>query len=104
MSTLQTFLAEATTKGATDLETALLRLPEEKRNWSAGGTARSALDMVAEVAILNGATADAIKAHTFPAGFDYEAFTRQKTELSQDWPALKSLSASRRAANSRWAM
>lgn len=88
---LQTFLADAALKAAADLETALLRLPEDKRDWSAGGDARTALDMVAEVAILNGSTADTIETRAFPENFDFAAHTREKAELAKDWPALKAL-------------
>ena len=59
-STLQEFLAAATQKAATDLKEALLRLPEDKRNYQPAETSRSALDQVAECAILNGYTADLI--------------------------------------------
>lgn len=91
MNTLQTFLADATEKAASQLEAALMRLPEDKRSWSAGGDARSALDMVAEVAILNGTTAETIERRAFPANFDFAAYTHEKAELAQDWSALKSL-------------
>ncbi|HZP84342.1 MAG TPA: DinB family protein [Chthonomonadaceae bacterium] len=89
--TLQDFLADATQKAAADLEAALLRLPEDKRNWSPEGEARTALDMVAECAILNGTTADMIHTRTFPADFDYAKFGKAKTQLAQDWNALRSL-------------
>jgi uncharacterized damage-inducible protein DinB len=91
MSTLQTFLATAIAKATADLETALLRLPEEKRNWSAGGDARSALDMVAEIAILNGTVADTIQTRKGMTDFDYAAYTREKAALCEDWPALKKM-------------
>lgn len=87
---LQDFLAEGALKAALDLETALMRLPKDKRLWSVGGDARSALDMVAEVAMLNGTTADTLQNRAF-GDFDWAAYTREKAELAQDWPALKSL-------------
>lgn len=86
---LQTFLTTAIPKATQDLETALERLPDEKRNWSAGGDARSALDMVAEVAILNGTTAQTIQNRAFPGPFDWAAYSRDKDELAGNWPALK---------------
>lgn len=86
---VQNFLAAQAIKAAADLETALLRLPSDKRAWSAGGTARGALDMVAELAILNGTTAEAIEARAFPADFDFPAYTRDKDELSGDWGRLQ---------------
>ena len=89
-NTLQEFLATATQEAATELETALLRLPEDKRNWSPMGVARTALDMVAECAILNDIT-DIVQSRTFPADFDFAALGRAKSELSQDWNALRSV-------------
>lgn len=91
MNTLQTFLTTAIPKATGDLETALMRVPEDKRNWSAGGDARSSLDMVAEIAILNGVTANTLRTQAFPAEFDFAAYTRDKTELAQDWPSLKAM-------------
>ena len=88
---LQDFLANATQKAAADLEAALLRLPADKRNWSPQGDARTALDLVAECAILNGSTVDIIETRTFPADFSQPEFQRAKAELSQDWNALQSL-------------
>jgi hypothetical protein len=67
-NSLQFFLANAADKAATDLEAALLRVPEDKRLFSAGGDARSAGDVVAECAILNGSTAHAIEMRSFPTG------------------------------------
>ena len=91
MKTLQNFLAQATPKAAEDLETALLRLPEDKRNWSAGGDARSALDMVAEVALLNGTTAQTLENRRFPDDYDFAVYAQSKAELAQDWPTLKTM-------------
>jgi hypothetical protein len=89
--TLQRFLSNATPKAATDLESALLRLPEDKRGWSAEGKARTALDMVAECAILNGATAKMIIIRQFDAHFDMATFQKAKDDLGQDLEALKTL-------------
>jgi hypothetical protein len=89
--TLQEYLAVSTQKAADDLMAALLRLPEDKRNWSPGGDARSALDMAAECAILNGNSSNVIKTRVFPADFDMAAFLRQKTELAQDLSAVQTL-------------
>lgn len=89
---LQEFLGRATRKGAADLEAALLRLPDDKRDWSPmGGAARTALNMVAECAILNGGTIEMIQTRAFLADFDMTAFNRAKTELAQDENALLSL-------------
>lgn len=89
--TLQEFLAKATQKAAADLETALLRLPEDKRDWSAMDKARSAHDMVAECAILNGITADVIQNHRFPEDFDMAEYAQAKAALAQDWNAMQAL-------------
>lgn len=81
---LSTFFATATQKAVADLVTALERLPAEKRSWSPESTSRSALDMVAECAILNGATAHVISQRAFPAEFDFAAYQNDKGELAQD--------------------
>lgn len=88
---IQTLLAEGARRAATELETALMQLPADKRNWSAGGAARSAIDMVAEVALLNGDTADMILTKTGLANFDADELNRRKAALDDDWPALKAL-------------
>ena len=88
---LQVFLADSTRKAARDLEAALLRLPEEKRHWTPMGPARTAADMVAECAILNGTTAEMLKSHTFPADHDFGEFLRAKAELVKDWQALQTM-------------
>ena len=90
-SRVQEFLADATLKAAADLETALKRLPEDKRNWSAMGSARSALDMVAECAMLNGSTMDMLKTKVFPADFDMETYAQQKQALVENPDGLLEL-------------
>ena len=90
-NTLQAFLAEATQKAADNLKTAVERLPEDKRTWSPQGDARSALDQAAEVAILNGATAELMKTRVFASDFDFSEFERMKAELAKDWNAVKAL-------------
>ena len=91
MSTLQDFLAESALSAAQELEAALLNLPEDKHNWSAGGTARTAIDMVAEVAILNGDTADMIQTRTGMVDFDADELNQRKAALCEDWNALKAM-------------
>jgi len=91
-SPLQEFQAEAARKCAANLEAALLRVPEEKRAWSPAETARTALDQVAECAILNGSTADLIESRVWPAASnDFEAYRRRKEELARDWSAVKAM-------------
>jgi hypothetical protein len=87
---LHQFLTTATEKAATDLEAAYLKLPEDKRNWSPMGAARTAADMVAECAIMN-EVSGLIQSRMFPADFDYGAFQRATGELSQDGEKLLAL-------------
>ena len=88
---LQDFFATATRKAADDITTAFLRLPEDKRNWSPDEKARTAIDQVAECALLNGYTADLIQNRTWTMGSDFTEYTRIKAELAQDWNAVKTL-------------
>jgi len=81
--TLQNYLADATQKAATDLETALNRVPQDKRNWKPQESSRSALDQIAECAILNGASADVIENKIFP-DFDFPNFQSEKDKLAAD--------------------
>lgn len=81
---LTDFLATVTQKAATDLVTALERLPAEKRGWSPESTSRNALDMVAECAMLNGATAHVITYRAFPEHFDFAAYQSDKANLAQN--------------------
>jgi hypothetical protein len=102
-NTLQEFLATAIPKAAVDLETALRRLPEDKWNWSAMGDARSALDMVAEAALLNDMT-QIVTTRSFPKEYDMESYTRAKSELAQDWERMRPMlheNAARSAATVR---
>jgi hypothetical protein len=90
-NTVQEFLATAAEKTVADLEAALLRLPEDKRNVSPMGDARTPADLVAEVAILNGTTAELLKNRHFPENYDFAAFGQDKKDLAQDWDQMKSL-------------
>jgi len=90
-NTLQEFLIRSTQNAAKKLEAAVLQLPEDRRNWSPMGNARTALNMVAECAILGATTADMIRNRAFPADFDRDAFDREKQRLANDWPALQVL-------------
>lgn len=90
-NTLQEFLAESTREAAKNLETALLRLPEDKRNWSPMGDARTAMDMVAECAILCDPT-DIVQSRSFPSDFDFGAFQQRKAELAaKGWEEARAL-------------
>jgi uncharacterized damage-inducible protein DinB len=88
---LQEHYAAITAKAVRDLETALNRLPEDKRNWSSMGKARTALDMVAECAVMNDGTVKMLQTHTFPADFDFAAFGQQIKELIAAPDTLRTL-------------
>lgn len=89
---LQNFLADSAQEAMTELKTALLSLPEDKRNWSPQGNARTALDMVAECALLNGATVSILRDRVLPAEYaDMAEFSRRKAEVCQNWDSLESL-------------
>lgn len=79
---LQSFLSHATEKAARDLETALRRLPQEKWTWSPGGNARTAIDQVAECALVNSGFAQVIAARAWPDGYSMETFNRDHAALA----------------------
>ena len=90
-NTLQEFLTGATRQAEEEFVAAFLRLPEEKRAWSPEGKARTALDQVAECAILNGHTADLIRTRTWPIG-SFESYLQAKAELcAQGWEQVHAL-------------
>lgn len=85
--TVQEYLAGATHKAATDLTKAYLNIPEEKRDWSPGEKARTALDMYAECVLLNGYTADTITTHAMSGSM--ESFTQDKAKVKeQSWEQM----------------
>jgi hypothetical protein len=90
-NSLQNFLARATQRAANDLSEAFLRLPEDKRNWVPEGQARTAIDQVAEVAILNGSTAELIQSRKWDdkAGMD-EFFKAKAALVDAGWDKVKS--------------
>jgi len=87
-NTLQDYLATATQKASADLAAALLRLPEDKRGWSPGEKSRTALDQVAECAILNEYTAELIQTRTWQADW-FADFPAAKAKAAQDWGTLQ---------------
>ncbi len=87
-NTLQDYLATATRKASADLAAALLRLPEDKRGWSPGEKSRTALDQVAECAILNEYTAELIQTRTWQADW-FADFPAAKVKAAQDWGTLQ---------------
>jgi hypothetical protein len=90
-NSLSNFLARAIPKAVADAEAAFLRLPEDKRTWSPAATSRTALNQMAEVAMLNGNTAQTIADRAFPADFDMDTYFKDLTALSTDWPKVKAM-------------
>lgn len=87
--TIQDFLADAAQKASVDLTTAFLRIPQDKRNWSPDSKARTASDLVAECALLNGYTAVMIATHQLADGA-MENYPREKTDLiAQGWEQIQ---------------
>lgn len=78
---LQTFLVRATDAARKDLCKAAGNLREDRRNWSPGGQARTALDQLAECAIMNGVTARLIEDGTWPDDFSDERYETDKQAL-----------------------
>ena len=87
-TTLQEFFADATLKASEDLAEALLRLPEDKRDWSPEGKGRTALDQAAECALLNGYTVNLLQTRRWSDNA-METFQRDRDALlPQGWEAL----------------
>jgi uncharacterized damage-inducible protein DinB len=87
--TLQTYLTTAIPRATADLEAALLRLPEDKRAWCAGGTARTALNMVAECVLMNEGTAELLASRRFPE-WNMETYQRTLDETAAlEWSVLQ---------------
>ena len=80
---LQNFLAGAAKKAAVDLEAALLQLPEYKRGWSPAETSRSAVDQVAECAMLNGMTVQMITSRAWPADHNFEQYLKENPNVDE---------------------
>ncbi len=83
-NTLQEFVADATRRAAKDLLDAALLLPEDARGWQPLGKGRSALDQIAECAMINGNTVEMIQSRQFPTT-DMEAWMQAKTRLAENW-------------------
>jgi hypothetical protein len=90
-SPLQDFLATATQKAADDLVTAQLRIPEDKRLWSAEDKARPALDLIAECAILNGYTAELIQTGQWSTTNAAQFSQDKSAAIGGDWDSLQAL-------------
>ena len=89
--TLQSYLVATTPKAADELIAAFLRIPEDRRGWSPEEKARTALDQVAECALLNGYTAEVIQKRKWPV-HGYEAFAQAKAEVvAGGWERIETL-------------
>ncbi len=88
MPTQQSFLAAATEKAAADLAKAFVMLPEDKRLWQPAESARSAMDQVAECAILTGYMANLLHTRQWPDG-QFDLFFAEKADLvAQGWEEI----------------
>ncbi len=88
MPTQQSFLAAATEKAAADLAKAFVTLPEDKRLWQPAEATRSAMDQVAECALLASYTANLLHTRQWPDG-QFDLFFDEKAELvMQGWEEL----------------
>ena len=87
--TIQDFLADATMNSARELTEAFARLPEDKREYSPSGHARTAFDVVPECSLINGYMADVIAS----PGNSVDAFDQKsKSEaISRGWEHLRDL-------------
>jgi uncharacterized damage-inducible protein DinB len=91
--TLQNYLVVAIPKAIDDLVAAVKRLPADKVAWSPMGQARTALDQLAEVALLNGATAEMLTAKAWTMGDDFAEYEKAKAALATDLDACLKLLA-----------
>jgi uncharacterized damage-inducible protein DinB len=91
LTSVQEFLAEATQKADDDLTVALELIPQEKRSWKPTAAARSALDQIAECAILNGSIVNMIENRYGPPAEFMAKFVSVKEALAQDEEAARAL-------------
>ena len=88
MPTQQSFLAAATEKAAADLAKAFVALPEAQRLWQPAESARSAMDQVAECALLTGYMANLLHTRQWPDG-QFDLFFDEKADLvAQGWQEI----------------
>ncbi|MBC7808733.1 MAG: hypothetical protein H7145_21575 [Akkermansiaceae bacterium] len=73
MSSFHNFLGPATQTAVTELISALARLPEDRRDWSPGSTARTATDQFAECVATNNYVARLIESCAEVPFESYEA-------------------------------
>ncbi len=82
--TLQKHFADATRRAAKDLLDAALLLPEDKRGWKPLDKGRSALDQMAECAMINGNSVSILHTHQFSM-LDMDAWLSAKAKLAENW-------------------
>ena len=90
-NTLQTFLADATRKAAGNVVTAILNLPEDRRNWKPADTSRTALDQLAECAMNNGFTADIVEQRSMPFHSQQDYLKKKADLVATGYDAIKAL-------------
>jgi len=88
---IQEFLAANTERASADLLAAYLRLPEEKRAWSPAETSRSAVDQLAECALLNGFTAATITNRVMTGGNMDDYFRIKAETVKKPFEELKQM-------------
>ena len=86
--TIQEMIASSTQNALDELTKAFLNLPEDKRDWSPNEKARTAINQMAECAILNGYTVELILSKVWPSS-GYDAYTAEVKRVSESWPLLE---------------
>ncbi|MBC8141887.1 MAG: DinB family protein [Armatimonadetes bacterium] len=94
---LNDFLSSSTLKATRQLTEAFALLPADKRDWSPGGTARTALDQLAECVATNNYVATQLMNRVAPAFDTYEADKATAFAAGDKLPALLLASAERLA-------
>ncbi len=90
-STLHDFLITATARATEGLIEAFLLLPEDKRNWSPETTSRTAVDQIAECALLNKSTISLLQTRTMEQHELPEFFAAKAEACHLTWEELKAL-------------
>lgn len=85
---LQEFLAESAHKAAGELIKAFEALPEEKRGWSPEPGSRSALDQVAECALLCANAAELMQTRKWDTSWFESYFPLKERTTQQGWGAI----------------
>jgi uncharacterized damage-inducible protein DinB len=81
-ATIQLYLSLRTKKIAEEMKAAYENIPEDKRSFAPMDMGRSAIDQLAEVAMLNMNVTNTITTHT--VDIDFEQYFKDKAALSAD--------------------